>query len=246
MKTLSIDITSYAEQIGEFLEELINDEEDLNRNVTLVCDDQQLVKPHITVLKAFSQVFQNIIYSKINDDPVIELKGIKVGEFETFLKVGDKPETVTLDNDDKNDVKMRIKEEVVENQIDKFLENLQNMEVKKDEDGNIRNVVVKTDKLKCLQCNKYYSHPSSLILHKKSVHSTEKAFSCTDCPQKFTRKYILQQHFEIVHLKLKYNCNSCKVQFSSKGYMVRHIKDQHPLRLRDKDRGFTISSNSSS
>ena len=167
MKTLSIDITSYAEQIGEFLEELINDEEDLNRNVTLVCDDQQLVKPHITVLKAFSQVFQNIIYSKINDDPVIELKGIKVGEFETFLKVGDKP-----DNDDKNDVKMRMKEEVVENQIDKFLENLQNMEVKKDEDGNIRNVVVKTDKLKCLQCNKYYSHPSSLILHKIVLRSS--------------------------------------------------------------------------
>ena len=61
----------------------------------------------------------------------------------------------------------------------------------------------------CTFCQKRFTKPSSLKIHKKS-HSGEKPFKCKSCEKSFTRSYLLQQH-ERTHTGEKpYECKYCK------------------------------------
>ena len=73
----------------------------------------------------------------------------------------------------------------------------------------------------CTFCQKRFTKPSSLKIHKKS-HSGEKPFKCKSCEKSFTRSYLLQQH-ERTHTGEKpYNCRHCKKGFTQSTHLKIH------------------------
>ena len=50
-----------------------------------------------------------------------------------------------------------------------------------------------TEQFDCLQCNKFFSGPSSLSRHIKT-HSNEKPFECVQCKKVFSRLSSLKRH----------------------------------------------------
>ena len=73
----------------------------------------------------------------------------------------------------------------------------------------------------------------SKIIHSKNAKGSStkkgsKEYICNECNTLFSQRYILVQHTNAVHLKLKpYECDYCKKTFSQVNNLGRHIKGIH-------------------
>ena len=56
------------------------------------------------------------------------------------------------------------------------------------------------------------------------VHT--QAFKCGDCDKRFANKRNLKRHQDVL-MSLKIQCEICHSEFSIKGSMTRHVKQQH-------------------
>lgn len=84
----------------------------------------------------------------------------------------------------------------------------------------------KDDSLSCNICEKTFSTPASLSMHKK-IHSGEKPHTCGTCGKSFTQIGTLRAH-ERVHTGEKpYECNICGKTFAQCGSFRMHERRHH-------------------
>lgn len=78
------------------------------------------------------------------------------------------------------------------------------------------------DKLKCKECDRVFTHPSSLIYHNEADHNNGRRFACIKCNKVFKHKQLLQRH-QVVHTTSRpFTCNLCNNSFKSKVILQNH------------------------
>ena len=63
--------------------------------------------------------------------------------------------------------------------------------------------------LKCLQCQKHFSHEGYLKTHKRS-HNGEKLFKCSKCKKSFSESGHLKKHTIVYKEKKIFHCFKCE------------------------------------
>lgn len=87
---------------------------------------------------------------------------------------------------------------------------------------NIDKIKFSNDKLKCKECDRVFTHPSSLIYHNESDHNNGRRFACIKCNKVFKHKQLLQRH-QVVHTTSRpFTCNLCNNSFKSKVILQNH------------------------
>ena len=68
---------------------------------------------------------------------------------------------------------------------------------------------------------------ANLTRHIKEAHRGVR-YRCEQCGKQFTTKQNLNTHFNAVHLKIRHSCPHCSSSFSQKGHLATHIRNKHP------------------
>ncbi|KAI2800437.1 chromatin remodeling [Blomia tropicalis] len=80
--------------------------------------------------------------------------------------------------------------------------------------SNQGDVYTDDNRVKCIQCNKYYSNKYTLNHHVRLYHSNNvPMYECTQCPKKFREYTILDRHMWI-HLR-PFACQKCVKTFNT-------------------------------
>lgn len=84
----------------------------------------------------------------------------------------------------------------------------------------------------CKICQKSYSQPSSLSLHKQSAHPDSKTevITCHVCAKTIRGKYRYTNHMRRAHGDKQYQCDTCKLFLKTKCSLVCHLQKHANLR----------------
>ncbi|XP_052745614.1 oocyte zinc finger protein XlCOF19-like [Bicyclus anynana] len=78
--------------------------------------------------------------------------------------------------------------------------------------------------LKCLACDKSFTTPSSLRLHRQNYHLMERRFQCTECEKNFFNNAGLKNHM-LKHTGRKdFQCTVCLKWFTRKSVLTQHMR----------------------
>ena len=79
--------------------------------------------------------------------------------------------------------------------------------------------------LPCDLCNETFLNKKLLTLHTRSFHKT---ITCSICKLNFVSKYVLRNHIDVVHEKIKpFKCDSCNQTFALSGNLSAHKMSVH-------------------
>ena len=95
--------------------------------------------------------------------------------------------------------------------------------------SNLTNHIKKVHEKKTTQCDLCGKSVVYLPLHKKHVHENiEKSYQCNECDTTFKLVEQLKRHVEIVHLNIKpFKCETCFKEWPTSGKLTRHIDTVH-------------------
>jgi len=72
-------------------------------------------------------------------------------------------------------------------------------------------------------CQKLFPKSFNIKSHLKT-HSTEKNFTCSQCPASFRRSHDLKRHYRSLHTGIKpFQCGNCEKRFSRMDALKRHV-----------------------
>ena len=222
-------------------------------DVTLVTDDKKTIKAHRNILSACSPVFKNILQTEIkNSHPVIYLRGIQYSEIESILqyiylgetKISEKRMNEFLSvsknleiQELSKDVRINSPQTDLFNQNKEYVAEANNLDHNKaidqgltleseEEEVKGREITAVGSKFQCPQCDKLFSHNTSVHAHIRSVHEGVK-YACNQCDYQATRQDHLTRHIQSVHEGVKYACNQCEKQYTDQGTLTKHIQSVH-------------------
>jgi KRAB domain-containing zinc finger protein len=89
--------------------------------------------------------------------------------------------------------------------------------------------------LKCNECEFTTKLKNSLRIHKKTVHSSAKPFSCRICKKKFKTKQHVRQHQSVHKTTKDFECKTC-----GKSFRTQKNLRQHEGRVHGKNLSFLI------
>uniref|UniRef100_A0A1A9ZVK5 LNR domain-containing protein n=1 Tax=Glossina pallidipes TaxID=7398 RepID=A0A1A9ZVK5_GLOPL len=83
------------------------------------------------------------------------------------------------------------------------------------------------DCYKCDECNRVFADRQSMRNHFLIKHQKDedKTFTCHQCPKKFVRKYLLEQHKMFAHGDRTTTCKSCNKRFDTAAQLSTHTKE---------------------
>lgn len=78
----------------------------------------------------------------------------------------------------------------------------------------------------CAQCAERFETADERKVHIRNAHG--KRFPCNVCKSRFTRRYDLNKHQQIVHMKVRpFVCDVCHSCFGQKHHLIRHKRALH-------------------
>uniref|UniRef100_A0A1B6DZU3 C2H2-type domain-containing protein n=1 Tax=Clastoptera arizonana TaxID=38151 RepID=A0A1B6DZU3_9HEMI len=83
-------------------------------------------------------------------------------------------------------------------------------------------------KFKCSTCGQKYKNKVILRVHRQTVHSIDKPFSCNECSMTFKTKGSLTRHQRRHTDERPYVCIACSKGFRDSGSLTRHLKSVSP------------------
>ena len=228
-------------------------------DVTIVCDDQKMLKAHRFILSASSDVFRNMLNGNSNQHAYIYLRGIHYKEMELILKYiynGQVSFENGLFGDFLNVAKdLKIKELNMESE---YTPSSQSLEGDYKDNGPSKpepveytmgdgsssgsGKMLSNTSVECLTEN--VSSCGSLRLN-KTVNDPEALFNpnnpkvlkvqCPDCGKILSTKKRLRIHIESKHEGLRWPCNQCDFKAWERCSLNSHIRAIHrshqPLKL---------------
>ncbi|CAH1792567.1 unnamed protein product [Owenia fusiformis] len=79
------------------------------------------------------------------------------------------------------------------------------------------------------QCTYTAKYKYLVNQHKKITHDGLR-YHCEKCSKRFTRKHILEDHINVVHLKIQsFLCQLCSKAYSSMSSLTTHVKYKHEM-----------------
>ena len=236
---------TYPDHFRNMMQSMMTSEE--FTDVTIVSEDEKIIKAHKSVLSACSPVLKNILKTQQNDDTVIYLSGIQYSCIEFLLQFMYTGE-IKLCEKRMNELlsvakSLQIKElSDTSNKIDSLignhpLENQKNQHTDSSKDVNSEKIVgwnntnqelepgeqiLQKSDAQCKTSEDMFSGPP----HIRSEHNV---YQCDQCNFKTRNKNKLRRHIGSVHEGLKYHCKQCdfEVGFGYKQTLRNHIKSIH-------------------
>ena len=172
-------------------------------DVTLVSDDQMLMKAHRVVLGACSPIFKTIIENITNSEPVI--LSLEITELISSLNMN-LNESVTIkteENDvvESSEIIPKVKAKITKNENENSFENepvrTTNTKTEKFKDGSLKNMS------ECTECKKLFHHVSNRNRHIRTCHQGVRSYICNQCHFKTNQSHNLKRHIETQHCKSK-------------------------------------------
>ena len=209
------------DQFPDHLRGMLNDmmkSEDLT-DVTLICADQIQFKAHKVVLSACSEVFKNIIQASVMSGSVIYLRGIQSTEMKAileFMYLGQ----ATFDEDKILEF-VNLAKDLKINEIQNSLETRENNDDERDsalvEDGSLEmSTTSKEQKMR-------NESQAEALLNADDLDGRE----CPECQKVFQQKPTMRQHFRSVHQGIRFPCDICGIQVTTKYKLIAHINVKH-------------------
>ena len=219
-------------------------------DVTLVCEDNQLIETHKIILAASSSFFKSILTQNKHTHPLIYMKGIKsmdlaaivdfmyYGEVQVYqedlanflaiaeeLKLNGLTGVETIEeNNDTNNLKQISKPYKTDNTNDKVKDELV--------EDDVRQTMMKKSE-ECI-----YVVSSSLDELDEKINSMmvkdEGLWACIPCGKRDKKITNLKTHIEGIHIKgLLHSCATCEKKFRSRHSLTLHIMRIHRYELRE-------------
>ena len=241
---LTFKASSYVQIFQEGLREL-KDFPELS-DVTLISEDQVLVKAHKLILSMFSPVLRSFLSLSTEGNTVIHLRGTRGTDIQSLLdyfhygEVTLERENVSSFLDLANSFKIKhFGKEENKNQtfkekrldktyIDKEKESIPHMRPQNGtEDLGIENQEDIKERT-CPKCAREFTKRSKMVRHLSVVHST-KVFECTEpgCEAKFKEKSERTRHIKCVHGPPRLKCDECDQPFKYLGVLKKHVDSVH-------------------
>ena len=198
---------NYSDHLKNMMKELMLDED--YADVTLVTEDKKQIRANISILRACSPVFKEILKKEKNLSPIIYLRGIQYSEMESvmqFIYLGEAT--------------------FYQERMEEFLAVAESLEIKalcnsegetNDEPKDQVPLPEKFEELKAPQ-----SRERGVVIKKKGYVK-----QCDQCHKTFYDKSTLNKHRQSVHEGVRYVCDKCDYQASSQSYLADHIKSKH-------------------
>ena len=161
-------------------------------DVTLVSDDQMLMKAHRVVLGACSPIFKTIIENITNSEPVI--LSLEITELISSLNMN-LNESVTIkteENDvvESSEIIPKVKAKITKNENENSFENepvrTTNTKTEKFKDGSLKNMS------ECTECKKLFHHVSNRNRHIRTFHQGVRSYNCNQCHFKTNQNHNLK------------------------------------------------------
>ena len=192
-------------------------------DVTIVCDDQKMLKAHRFILNASSDMkFEN----KMFGDFLNVAKDLKIKE----LNLENEYLNQSLKGDDENSPHTKPE------QVEYDTENVStsdkmpsNTSVNGDPEPLFNPNNPKIPKVQCPDCNKILSTKKRLKVHIQSKHEGMR-WPCNQCDFKAWERCTLNSHYRTVHQfdqPIKFKCVNCDYETLHKGDLNVHTKKHH-------------------
>ena len=241
---------TYPDHFRNMMQSMTTSEE--FTDVTIVSEDEKIIKAHKSVLSACSPVLKNILKTQQNDDTVIYLSGIQYSCIEFLLqfmytgeiKLCEKRMNELLSvakslqikelSESSNKIYSLIGNHPIENQKNQHIENLSVRSLKDVYSAKIvgwnntnqelepGEQILQKSEAQCKTFEDMFSGPTQ-------IRSEHNVYQCNQCNFKTRNKKKLRRHIGSVHEGLKYHCNQCdfEVGFGYKQTLRNHIKSIH-------------------
>ncbi|KAK6639475.1 hypothetical protein RUM43_007748 [Polyplax serrata] len=83
-----------------------------------------------------------------------------------------------------------------------------------------------SDVFECVTCKQVFKFKQSLLQHVRTVHETNRPYSCDVCRATFSSKSSLRNH-RVIHLSLRYPCEECGNEFKGRSGLYLHKQRVH-------------------
>ena len=238
---------TYSDHLKSMMKDLMMNEE--FSNVTLVTVDKKQIKANISILRACSPIFRDILKEEKNSSTIMYLRGIQYSEIESilqfiylgeatffeermdeFLAVAKSLEIKELCNAE-TETHDEPEDEPPTTDPETLNENLKEQRIVSDHimeqspQERRREVVSVNGKYECEPCQKTFSR-RGLDHHKQSVHQGVK-YACDQCEHQYKQQAHLTQHIQSKHEGVKYACDQCDYQFARQSNLTVHIQSKH-------------------
>ena len=196
-------------------------------DVTIVCDDQKIIKAHKFILSACSPVFKTIIDNVSHETAVIYLRGIKFEEMEALLEFMYKGQ-VTLDQNKINEF-ITVAKNLQMRELDHLQTGFTVTEDNIDDENEKVNAGQIIQEVKQEQTTKPFKYDHCNFESKSlAMVNQVRRYGCTLCEKEFTRQSGLRDHVNLIHNGIKnHQCNICSYKTAKKGNLKVHVLSVH-------------------
>eukprot|EP00092_Neocalanus_flemingeri_P009466 GFUD01010186.1.p1 GENE.GFUD01010186.1~~GFUD01010186.1.p1 ORF type:complete len:284 (-),score=69.96 GFUD01010186.1:87-938(-) len=209
-------------------------------DVTIACDDEQIIKAHKVILSSSSSFFRHVLVENPHEHPLICLTGVKFDQMQQiieFIYLGE----VRIAEEEVNSFIELGRELEIGGIIDQQFEQDTSMEVEVPE-KNIASSIADSDSCDPLQVKeiiplddvKAEDFPIVDIkeefdedLEAPKVLRKERKFGCNKCDFTSVHYASVRKHKISKHEGIKYQCDKCEKRFTDSSTLLRHKKSIH-------------------